>query len=344
MRSKTAELSRAMQPRWRRRLSTVLSLLLGVVVVLLLASLSAPVTHVAFANPAGGNLPVIHWDASMIYAGQNNGYPWGPVGENTIVHGANFNPNTQLHLILAPGDSNSNPAVCRQPTVTVLVATVTADTTGGFTQSFPWPSAAGQVNQAYSICSLRMSNNTVASYLDDGPFTVLSSSPPLIALSASSVAAGNAITVTGRYWVPPQPVSVIIASCADCGGAVLVANTGANSTGLNSGSFSVSIPIPATAKPGDYVVNALTTTGLDANYTSGVKRLAITAAPTTQPSPTPTPTLQPSPTTSPTVTATATTAASATPAASATSNGASGTVTTTSNGSSGTTGTGTSSG
>jgi len=31
----------------------------------------------------------------MIYAGQNNGHPWGLVGENTIVHGANFTANTK---------------------------------------------------------------------------------------------------------------------------------------------------------------------------------------------------------------------------------------------------------
>ncbi len=323
-----------MQSRWRARLSArvALYLMLGVLLILL-ASLTAAGLRVAHANSAGGNMPVIHWDPGMIYAGQNNGNPWGPVGENTIVHGANFDPKMQLRLVISPGDSNSNPAVCQQTGITTQVATVTTDSTGSFTQNFPWPSAAGQVNQAYSICSRRVSNNTIVSNLDDGPFTVLSSSPPLITLSASSVAAGNSITVAGQYWVPPQPVSVIIASCADCGGAVLVANTGTTSAGLNSGLFSVSIPIPTTAIAGNYVVDALTTTGLDANYTSGVKHLAITAAPTTPPSPTPT--LQPSPTLTPTA------QASTTPVATVTTSGANGTVTATSNGSGGTTGTGT---
>lgn len=83
----------------------------------------------------------------MIYPGQNNGDPWGPVGENAIVHGANFSPNTQLRLVVSPGDSNSNASVCKQSAVTVVVATITTDSSGGFTQNFPWPATANKVNQ-----------------------------------------------------------------------------------------------------------------------------------------------------------------------------------------------------
>jgi hypothetical protein len=89
----------------------------------------------------------------MIYAGQNNGYPWGPVGENTIVHGANFSPNQQLHIIIVPGDSNNNALVCKQAGVTV--ATVLTNNSGTFDQSFPWPAPAGQINrttQAFKYC------------------------------------------------------------------------------------------------------------------------------------------------------------------------------------------------
>jgi hypothetical protein len=319
----------------KRCAKVVLFALIGIALIAF-ASRAAPV---ADAARAGGSAPVIHWDPGMIYAGQNNGNPWGPVGEVAIVHGANFSPNAQLRLVVSPGDSNKDPSVCQQPVVTVSVGNVTTDATGGFTQNFSWPAAANHVNQGYSICSMLVSNSSVASSQDDGPFTVLSSSPPAIGISASTVAVGGTVTVTGQNWVPPQPISIIIATCAACGGATVAANASATSAGLNSGSFSVAIPIPSTAKPGSYVVDALTQTGLEAYYTTGVKNLAITAAPTT---PTPTPTTQPSPTPSPTTLATA--ASSPTPIASATTSGSSGTVTTISNGSGGSTGAGTSGG
>lgn len=265
------------------------ALLLLPVVLLAMFSLSlltSPTAH------AGGSGPIIHWDSSMIYVGQNNGYPWGPVGENTIVHGANFTANTNLRLVVSPGDSNNDATVCQQSLLTIVVGTTTTDNTGGFTQNFAWPGAAGKVNQGYSICALLVSDNSTASSRDDGPFTVLTASPPVITLSKSSVAAGNTVTVSGQNWVPPQAVSINIAGCAACEpGNTEVTNVSVNSTGLNSGSFSKVITIPASTKPGNYVVDALTPSGLEAFYTTGIKHLTITAAPATV---TPTATVSPS--------------------------------------------------
>ncbi len=290
------------------------------VTLLALATLAAPTAH------AGGSAPIIHWDSSMIYAGQNNGNPWGPVGENTIVHGANFPANEQLRLTIAPGDSNQDATVCNQAVVTVPIANVITDSTGNFTQNFSWPAIAGQVNQPYSICSLLASDSSVASTRDDGPFTVLSSSPPAINLSATAVAVGGTITITGQNWVPPQPVSVNIAGCAACEpGNTEVTHGSTTSAGLNSGSFSLAVTIPASAKPGNYVVDALTPSGLEAFYTTGVKHLTITPATTSNPTP------SASPTFSPTATSTTTTAASPTPTATKTTIAASGTVTNTTN-------------
>lgn len=304
--------SRSMQAtrKWRK----IGAMVLAPAVLLAIVSLSlftSPSVH------AGGSGPIIHWDSSMIYAGQNNGYPWGPVGENTIVNGANFAANQSLRLVVSPGDSNADATVCQQAVVTVPVATVTTDHLGNFTQNFPWPGAAGNVNQSYSICALLVSDNSVASSRDDGPFTVLTSSPPVITLSTSSVAAGSTVTVSGQNWVPPQAVSINIAGCAACEpGNTEVTNVKVNSTGLNSGSFSTVITIPASTKAGNYVVDALTPGGLEAFYTTGIKHLTITSAivaatptATTAPSPSPTSQLSATPTTaaaSPTVAATAT--------------------------------------
>lgn len=279
---------------------------------LLLLPLLTVFLYWAPAAHAGGGGPIIHWDSSMIYAGQNNGYPWGPVGENAIVHGANFSANQQLRLIVVPGDTNNNALVCKQAGVTV--ASVQTNASGTFDQNFPWPATAGQINQGYSICALLVADGSVASSQDDGPFTVLTANPPVIDLSSVSVQAGGTVTVTGHNWVPPQQVSINIAGCAACEpGNTEVTNVSTNSTGLNDGSFSISVTIPASTKPGSYVVDALTPSGLEALYTTGVKHLTITTAAVTSP-----PTAIPSPTATPKATATATPSATATSSSSTT--------------------------
>lgn len=293
------------RPHVERRKAHSQSWQLWAVALLLLPLLAVFLDQVPAALAAGGD-PIIHWDSTMIYAGQNNGYPWGPVGENTIVHGANFSSNQQLRLIVVPGDSNNNALVCKQTGVTV--ATVTTNTSGTFDQNFPWPASANQINQGYSICSILAAGGKVASSKDDGPFTVLTANPPVIDISSNNVQAGGNVTVTGHNWVPPQQVSINIAGCAACEpGSSEVTNVSTTSTGLNAGSFSVSVAIPASTKPGNYVVDALTSTGLEAFYTTGVQHLTITAAPITSP-----PTVNPTPTKSPAATATATQAATVT--------------------------------
>ncbi|MFL5691007.1 MAG: hypothetical protein ACJ795_04310, partial [Ktedonobacteraceae bacterium] len=191
--------------------------------------------------------------------------------------------------------------LCKSPVATV--GTATSSGAGQFYQNFSWPAAAGQVNKTYSICAIRLADGSVASSKDDGPFTVLTSSPPVIDISSTSVAAGSTVTITGHNWVPPQAVNINIAGCADCEpGNTEVATVTTHSTGLNDGSFSVVMTIPTNTKAANYVVNALTQSGMDANHTTGVKHLTITAT-----------ALAASPTTAATPTVTATAAATTTP-------------------------------
>lgn len=244
--------------------------------LLFAAQAAVSISHAPIARAAGSG-PIIHWNASMIYAGENNGNPWGPVGENASVEGANFPANQQLRLVLVQGDSNNDAALCHSPVATV--GSATSNSAGQFYQNYSWPAAAGQVNKAYSICAIKAADGGIASSKDDGPFTVLSSSPPVIDVSPASVAAGSTVTVTGHNWVPPQPVNINIAGCADCEpGNTEVTSVTAHSTGLNDGSFSTVVTIPASTKAANYVVNAQTQSGMDANYISGVKHLTITAA------------------------------------------------------------------
>ena len=63
---------------------------------------------------------------------------------------------------------------------TDVESSATTDSSGKFAQNFSWPVAAGQVNKEYSICAARATDGNIVSHRDDGPFTVLAASPPVI--------------------------------------------------------------------------------------------------------------------------------------------------------------------
>src|SRR6266571_8653680 len=149
----------------------------GLVALELLVMLATVALYWSPSVHAAGSGAIIHWNANMIYAGQNNGNPWGPVGENASVSGQNFPTNKQLRLVLVAGDSNNTPSACKISVATV--SSVTTDNRGQFAQNFSWPVSAGEVNKEYSICAVSASDGSVVSSRDDGPFTVLSSTPPV---------------------------------------------------------------------------------------------------------------------------------------------------------------------
>jgi hypothetical protein len=225
----------------------------------------------------------------MIHAGQNNGYPWGPVGEHAQIHGAQFLPGT-YQVALVKGDVDSAPdnayEFCKLSQKVYLGGTVTADGAGNFDMSFDWPAAAS--SGAWSVCAYMPQDIAVpVGNIDDGPFTVLAAHAPAISVSPSTVVPGGNMTVTGKNWVPPQSVHVYIGACADCGGPQLVSQD-VTSSGLNSGTFSVTLRIPADAAPGAYVAGAVVSGGTLDVGPSGAKHVTIAAA-------TPTPTPKPSP-------------------------------------------------
>lgn len=254
---------------------------------------------------AAGIGPIIHWDSSMIYAGQNNGYPWGPVGEFAVVHGQQFTDSAvigqKVNLALIAGDVNNPPGggssyeFCKLAGPKIAIGHAQVDGSGNFDFNFTWPAAAGSGD--YSICAYNTLDGLPAGNIDDGPFAVLSSQPPSIAVSRTTVPLGETVTVTGKHWTPPQDVNVYIAPCVDCGGPAVVTGT-AHSSGLNTGTFSITFTIPAGATPGNYLAGANAHSVLDVG-SSGGKHITITAA-------APTPTIQP------TATAAQSTATSAT--------------------------------
>ncbi|MGH2478566.1 MAG: hypothetical protein ACRDHW_02775, partial [Ktedonobacteraceae bacterium] len=101
---------RSLMSRVRRRVSHqrngALALVMTLFVLLGAAFYQVPRAH------AGTTSPIIHWDSTMVYPGQNNGNPEGPVGEIAVVQGVNFTAGQQLKLILVAGNSVSNATLC----------------------------------------------------------------------------------------------------------------------------------------------------------------------------------------------------------------------------------------
>ena len=251
-----------------------------VALVALLPLLAVVATHAPLAR-ASGCSPCIHWDSNMIFAGLNNGFPEGPVGENATVHGSGFTASQVIGFALVQGDVNhvGNPQqFCDLGTPKVaLPGTATADSTGAFTYTFQWPSGAGS-NQ-WSICSYDSGNAAIGSE-DDGPFTVLSGSPVMVSLNKPTFQAGETVPVTGLNWLPggQRPIFVYIGPCVDCGGAPIVSAT---TTSASDGSFTVNLTIPASAAPGNYLVSANGYTGLlDVGQANSIPVTVTAAAPT----------------------------------------------------------------
>jgi hypothetical protein len=284
---------------------------LAVALIAMLAITLHLAPAVQAASSAGGG-SIIHWNSNMIYAGQNNGLPWGPVGENAGVSGANFPPNQQLRLVLVAGNINNNHALCKSARATV--GSVTTDGSGAFQHDFTWPAAAGQVNSEYSICGLSAADGNIVSHQDDGPFTVLSASPPTLSVSPNSVSPQGTVTFSGQNWVPPQTVTISVNNNAF--------NTIAtNSSGLNSGTFSVTFTFPSSVQSGSYTFTGNTANGL---LVSGTTTATITALPTPTATVTTTATVTGTPTATDTTTPTAATNTTSTNSSNNTGNTSSG--------------------
>ena len=256
--------------------------------LLAILALTALLTASMIQSPrtlAAGTDPIIHWDSNMIYPGQNSGNPWGPVGESALVHGEKFTASGVLgqpvKLALIKGDVNNPPGggsyeFCKLAGPKIaLPGQAQVDSTGVFTYNFSWPPEAN--SGMYSICAYNTLDGLPVGNIDDGPFTVLSGGAPSVSVSVASLSAGQSITVTGKNWVPPQDVNVYIAACVDCDGPVVVAGT-AHSSGLNTGTFSITFSIPANTTPGNYVAGANAHNGVLDVGPGGGKAVAISAA------------------------------------------------------------------
>ena len=267
----------------------MLALALLVPALALVALRGAPVAQAAGAC-ASATGACIQWGASMIYAGQNNGNPEGPVGEHALVHGTKFTPG-KYTLAVVKGDVNTSGQspveFCKLSQKVAVGGSVTAAGNGTFDAPFDWP--AGASSGQWSICAYDSTTSMppLNGNVDDGPFSVLSSHSPAVSISSASIAPGDTLTVTGHYWLPAQGgILVYVGSCADCD-AQPVASTQATSG--PDGSFTATLPIPSRAAAGSFVVSANAHGGVLDVGQANAKHVTIVA-------PKPTATTQPSPT------------------------------------------------
>jgi hypothetical protein len=262
---------------------------------------ATPVAHAG--GGCGTTQACIHWSSDMIYAGHNNGFPEGPVGEHASVSGEGFTAHEHINLRLVQGDVNNPPGggsayeFCKlgYPRVDGVVTGIIADSSGHFSADFTWPAAAN--SGEWSVCAIDTAVGFPAPLgagsIDDGPFSVLSGHAPSLVLSKTTVHPGGSVTVTGHHWLPGQDqIFVYAGPCADCGGTPLAT---AMVTSNGSGIFTATLTFAASATPGTYIVSAHTQNGVLDTITSG-PHIKVALAPTPTPKPTATATAMPAPT------------------------------------------------
>ncbi|MBF6591194.1 MAG: hypothetical protein IVW57_11805 [Ktedonobacterales bacterium] len=278
-------------PPRTRRARALGALLLG---ALLLTMASGGVLAARTATSGA----MLHWGAAptpvTIATGASASLPRGPVGMRVAIRGELFPPDQRVRIVVVRGDSNQNPALCARAPLPVAEAVVNGS--GAFVATFLWPADAATVNGAYSVCSYAVTSGALLSTRDDSPFTVLAASPPILERTPAQVRPGGTVTITGKGWVPPQPVRVVI-TLGD--GYPPLVTSNATSSGLNTGFFRITLTLPVSAPPGSYTISATAQNGqLGA---TALHALTIVAAPATAtPTATPTVVATQAPTTAPT--------------------------------------------
>jgi hypothetical protein len=267
---RTAQRGMPRRERWPRRLA-------GALALALLLCLAAGIGQVRAAAPAIGG-----GGALLIAAPDYRGVVGGPPGASVTVEGGNWTPYSSVSLTVT-----SSSASCYG----ISVGSYPTDKSGSFTAGFLWPLQANHVG-AYYVCGTQAN---YGSSLSENTFSVLASRPPSLAVSSSSVVAGQTVTITGSNWVPgPQTVELKIVPCnsicTDPPVAVIELVT------TSKGTFSQQLTISAGAVTGNYYAQATNSEAWLSAAPAGPIQVTGQAAPGT-----------PVPGVSPTTTATRTT-------------------------------------
>ena len=277
----------------------VLAALLSACAMLALA-VSVPRAHA----DSGGTIQIV------VPVGSGGSFG-GPVGTNVTVQASGLSPATAYQLGLALSSAGCSGGF--QP----LSVKATTDQSGGFLQTFGWPSFANQTGSSYQICTEDSSGTVTAQ--SQNLFTVESASRPEISIapaaqpSATVTAtpdtyyANGEITITGNNFLPGGQTLVAyispvkITQAADIQVAQVLSTVGApNITADASGHFTATvtlIPPSAPALPAQFYVYVMSQDG-QANI---LPSLMASKSITLHPAPQPTPTFTAAPAVTPTV-------------------------------------------
>ncbi len=151
--------------------------------------------------------------------------------------------------------------------------TATAAADGTFTVDTAWPDNAATPLTAYYICAVNPTTGEKA--LSSNSFSV--AAPVTLSYSPKTIAPGNKVKIAGRYWLPPQPITI---SILPQGSTTPIATTTQKSD--TAGNFLTTITIPQASANGAYTIQAIGT--VDKTATKSLDG-AITVDPQAPPPP-----------------------------------------------------------
>lgn len=284
-----------------KSLGVLVCALTGILLYIALSTLSTPTTVWASPRTAMDNPPTppAATTATVNLAMPNGSNSQGRPGTQIQITGSGFNPGSEINLytVTDPGTCNVGNADNLAASAFTSQPALSADGNGAFNISPTWSSSANQPGTAYFICAISAQTNVTA--VSSATFTVAQA--PAIAIATNAANAGDQVTITGSNWLPPQPLTVTIASSQ---GATPIAQQGV--TSASDGTFSITLPISQTAASGSYniyvIANNDTTLKAEADNVLNVTAVQATPTATAVPSPTPSPVVTPTATATPAAT------------------------------------------
>lgn len=262
---------------------------------------TAPAAH---ADPSNGSMHVV-----VPIPSSDGKTVQGPVGANVSVSVSQATAGATFSLGWAnPSDGCVNGFTA----FTNGVVPITADSSGNFTATFPWPRVAGNPGALYLICASDTANPTTDVITADQSFQVLGSNAPKISLSQAPSSthpgkvydAGGPVQVKGTGFLPQgTTIEIFVTSNANFSPSDYVADNalqtedGSAILTDGNGQFTAIVLIPATAITGKQFLYAVSTDAASTSQPQVLPSLVASgsiqigppaATPTVQPSPTPT--------------------------------------------------------
>ena len=236
--------------------------------VFLLVAGSAGAMPTAHADSSTGSMHVV-----VPVPLADNKTVQGPVGANVSISASQATAGATFNLGWAkPSDGCASSGFTPFANGTT---SVTADSSGTFSATFVWPSAAGNVGTLYQICASDTANPTTDVITADQVFQVLGSTVPQISLSQAPTVtptrtgvydAGGPLQVKGKGFLPVgTQVSIFITSNSTFSPQdyqpdnALKTDDGSPITSDSQGQFTAVVKIPPTAITGKFFLHAVST-------------------------------------------------------------------------------------